>query len=147
MAIMTEQQAKELLARVLELSEADECECNLSGSNEGNIRYARNTVTTAGEVSDITLAVQSSFGKKTGVATINEFDDASLKRVVQRSEQLARLAPENPEYMPLLGPGVQGLKDLVRVYGERDARAASECRRLEHRAVEGGGPHCGRLSR
>jgi len=104
MAIMTEQQAKELLARVLELSEADECECNLSGSNEGNIRYARNTVTTSGEVSDITLAVQSSFGMRTGVATINEFDDASLKRVVRRSEQLARLAPENPEWMPLLGP-------------------------------------------
>lgn len=103
MAIMTEQQAKKLLARVLELSEADECECNLAGSIEGNIRYARNTVTTSGEVSDVTLAVQSSFGKRTGAATINQFDDASLERVVRRSEQLARLAPENPEWMPLLG--------------------------------------------
>ena len=104
MAIMTEQQARELLARVLELSEADECECNLAGSNEGNIRYARNTVSTSGEVSDITLSVQSGFGKRTGISTINEFDDASLERVVRRSEQLARLAPENPEWMPLLGP-------------------------------------------
>lgn len=104
MAIMTEKQAKELLARVLELSEADECECNLSGSNQGNIRYARNTVSTSGEVSDVTLLVQSSFGKRTGSATINEFDDASLQRVVQRSEELARLAPENPEWVPLLGP-------------------------------------------
>ena len=41
MAIMTEQQAKELLARVLELSEADECECNLTGSNEGNLSELR----------------------------------------------------------------------------------------------------------
>ena len=104
MAIMTKQQAKELLTRVLELSEADECECNLTGSNEGNIRYARNTVTTSGEVSNVTLAVQSSFGKRTGAATINEFDDASLERVVRRSEELARLAPENPEWMPVLGP-------------------------------------------
>ncbi len=104
MAIMNEKQAKELLARVLELSEADECECNLAGSNQGNIRYARNTVTTAGEVSDVTLLVQSSFGKRTGAATINEFDDASLERVVRRSEELARLAPENPEWVPLLGP-------------------------------------------
>ena len=104
MAIMTEKQAKELLARVLELSEADECECNLAGSNQGNIRYARNTVTTSGEVSDVTLLVQSSFGKRTGSATINEFDDASLESVVRRSEELARLGPENPEWMPVLGP-------------------------------------------
>ena len=37
-------------------------------------------------------------------ASINEFDDASLKKVVSRAEELAQLAPENPEYMPLLGP-------------------------------------------
>ncbi len=103
MAIYTEQQAKELLTKVISFSEADECECNLDGSVEGNIRYARNTVTTAGEVSDVTLAVQSCYGKRTGVATINEFDQASLKKVVRRSEELARLAPENPEHMPNLG--------------------------------------------
>lgn len=104
MAIYTEQQAKALLTKVISLSKADECECNLDGSNEGNIRYARNTVSTAGEVSDVTLAVQSSFGKRTGVATINEFDEAALAKVVKRSEELARLAPENPEFMPTLGP-------------------------------------------
>jgi predicted Zn-dependent protease len=104
MAIFTEQEAKELLTRVIAFSTADECECNLDGSNAGNIRYARNTVSTAGEVSDVTLAVQSGFGKRVGVATINEFDDESLKKVVRRSEELAKLAPENPEYMPNLGP-------------------------------------------
>ncbi|MEJ2534963.1 MAG: metallopeptidase TldD-related protein [Gammaproteobacteria bacterium] len=104
MAIMTEQQARELLTRVLSFSRADECQCQLTGSNEGNIRYARNSVSTSGEVSNVTLAVSSSFGKQTGAATINQFDDASLERVVRRSEELARLAPENPEHMPLLGP-------------------------------------------
>jgi len=104
MAIFTEQQAKDLLTKVMSFSKADECECNLDGSNAGNIRYARNTVSTAGEVSDVTLAVQSCYGKRTGVATINEFDDASLRKVVRRSEELATLAPENPEHMPNLGP-------------------------------------------
>lgn len=104
MAIMTEQQAKELLTRVLSFSKADECECNLDGSNQGNIRYARNTVSTSGETSDVTLVVQSSFGRKVGTATINEFDDASLKKVVRRSEELAKLAPDNPEFMSILGP-------------------------------------------
>lgn len=103
MAIFTESKAKELLTKVIALSRADECECNLNGSNAGNIRYARNTVSTAGEVSDVTLAVQSCYGKQTGTATINEFDDASLEKVVRRSEELAKLAPENPEHMPNLG--------------------------------------------
>lgn len=103
MTIISEQHAKELLTKVLSFSKADECECNLDGELAGNIRYARNTVSTAGEQSDIVLAVQSTFGKRIGVATINEFDDASLEKVVRRSEELAKLAPENEEYMPNFG--------------------------------------------
>jgi len=48
--------------------------------------------------------VSSAFGKKLGVATINEFDDASLEKVVRRAEELAQLAPENPEFVSFLGP-------------------------------------------
>jgi len=40
--------------------------------------------------------------KKTGTATVNEFDDISLEKVVRRAEELAQLSPENPEYMPVL---------------------------------------------
>ncbi len=104
MAIFNEQKARELMTKVIALSKADECQCVLNGSNAGNIRYARNTVSTAGEVSDVTLAVQSCYGKQSGTATVNEFDDASLEKVVRRSEELAKLAPENPEHMPNLGP-------------------------------------------
>lgn len=104
MSIVTEKEAKAILKKVLAFSKADECECNLNGQLSGNVRYARNTVTTAGQLSDMTLAVQSSYGKKSGVATINEFDDASLEKVVRRSEELAKLAPDNKEYMPTLGP-------------------------------------------
>lgn len=104
MSIVTEKEAKKILKKVLSFSKADEIECNLNGQLTGNIRYARNTVTTAGEVSDLTLAVQSTFGMKMGVATINEFDDASLEKVVRRAEELAQLAPDNPELMPNLKP-------------------------------------------
>ncbi len=99
MAIFSQEEAKNILSKVLSFSKADGCEANLNGTNGGNIRYARNSVSTAGETSDVQLAVQSYFGKKSGVATINEFDDASLAKVVQRSEELAQLAPENPEFV------------------------------------------------
>lgn len=104
MAIFSKEEAKKILEKALSFSTADECEVGLTGTDRGNIRYARNSVSTAGVQSDVELGVVSSYGKKTGIATINEFDNASLERVVKRSEELARLSPENPEYMPLLGP-------------------------------------------
>ncbi|HPZ86510.1 MAG TPA: metallopeptidase TldD-related protein, partial [Flavihumibacter sp.] len=106
MPFLTEEQAKALMTKVLSYSKADECEVNLSFSDGGNIRYARNAVSTSGAIGQSSLVVSSAYGKKLGVATINEFDDASLEKVVRRAEELAHLAPENPEYMPMLGPQV-----------------------------------------
>ncbi len=108
MTILNKEEAKALLSKVLSYSKADECEVNLSGGDGGNIRYARNSVSTSGGVSQSSLVVSSAFGKKLGVATINEFDEESLKKVVKRSEELAKLAPENPEYMSFLGPQTYG---------------------------------------
>jgi predicted Zn-dependent protease len=104
MALLTKEEAQALLKKVLSYSKADECEVNLSGTDSANIRYARNSVSTSAKVSQTQLVVSSSYGKKSGVATINEFDDASLEKVVRRSEELAQLAPENPEYVSFLGP-------------------------------------------
>ncbi|HET6783196.1 MAG TPA: TldD/PmbA family protein [Pseudoxanthomonas sp.] len=100
MSIFTEEQAKAILDKVIALSKADECTASLSGSISGNIRFALNNVSTSGIVDNADLAVQVAFGKRVGVATINEFDDAALERVVRRAEDLARLAPENPEFVP-----------------------------------------------
>ncbi len=101
---LSEQEARDLLGRVLALSKADACEANLNGNAAGNIRYARNTVTTAGSNENLSLVVQSSYGQRSGTASINEFDDESIQRVVQRSEELAKLAPEDEEFVTPLGP-------------------------------------------
>lgn len=104
MSIFNKDEAREIMSKAISFSSADACEVNLSGSNTGNIRYARNTVSTAGARSNRTLAVQCNFGKKVGTATIDEFDDASLQKVVKRAEELAKLSPESPEFMSPLGP-------------------------------------------
>jgi predicted Zn-dependent protease len=103
MPILKQEEALALLKKVISYSKADECEAVLTGSEGGNIRYALNAVSTAGDISVTSLGVTSSFGKQTGTATIDQFDDASLATVVSRSEELAKLAPANPEHMPLLG--------------------------------------------
>jgi predicted Zn-dependent protease len=104
MAILSKEEAKQILEKVVGFSKADGIEVNLNGADNGNIRYARNSVSTSGEDSNVSLAVQSYYGKKSGSATINEFDDASLEKVVRRAEELAQLAPENPEFMEPLPP-------------------------------------------
>lgn len=100
MSILTEAQAKGILTKVVAKSKADECTAQLTGKIQGNVRFARNDVSTAGLTDDIDLQVQVAYGKKVGIATINQFDDASLERVVRRAEELAKLAPDNPEFMP-----------------------------------------------
>ena len=61
MAILSKEEAQALLKKVLAFSKADECEVSLTGSEGGNIRYARNAISTAGDISALSLAVSSRF--------------------------------------------------------------------------------------
>jgi predicted Zn-dependent protease len=101
-----QEEAQRICERVMAMSRADECIVSISGQRTGNIRYARNNVSTAGLIEDVVLGVQVAFGKRQGAATLNEFDDKSLEKAVRRAEDLARLAPENPEFMPAVGKQV-----------------------------------------
>lgn len=101
---LTNDDCRTVADRVLKLSKADECFVAIDAGRNANIRFARNEVTTSGDVDDATLSVRSSFGKRTGTATVNQFDDATLERCVGQAEEIARFAPEDPEHMPVLGP-------------------------------------------
>jgi predicted Zn-dependent protease len=108
MAILSKDEASQILKKVIGFSKADGIEATLNGNDGGNIRYARNSVNTSGEDSNVSLSVQTYYGKKSGTATVNEFDDASLEKAVRRAEELATLAPENSEFMEPLGPQSYG---------------------------------------
>ena len=101
--ILSREQAKALADRVLALSKADETMVTLTGGQRGYLRFARNSATTSGASTGYNLAVTASFGKKSGTATTAEFVYPSLQRAVRTAEEIARLSPENPEYMPVLG--------------------------------------------
>jgi predicted Zn-dependent protease len=94
--------ARQLCERVLALSKAEACQVNVNASANGNTRYARNEVTTAGDTDNATVTVTARFGKRAASVGTNVLDDAGLARAVETSERLARLAPENPELLPLL---------------------------------------------
>jgi predicted Zn-dependent protease len=100
----SEAEARALLERVLARSKAEGCEAFLQATRGGNIRFARNTVSTSGVTEDATVTIRSRYGLRLGTATVNQFDDESLTRTVRRTEELARLAPADPEVQPLLEP-------------------------------------------
>ena len=125
MAIYTKEEARQIMERALSFSTSESCEINLNGNESGNIRYARNSVSTSGHRSNQTMAVQASFGNKSGTATIDEFDDESLKKVVKRAEELAQLSPENPEFVKPLGP--QTYNESIS-FNERTANISPEYR-------------------
>ena len=99
---LSEQEAKNLLEKILRYSTADSAVIRLSGSDTYNLRFARNSISTNGYSDELTVNISSSFGKKSGSVSTNKFDEVSLKEAVKKSEEIARFSPENKEFMPPL---------------------------------------------
>jgi predicted Zn-dependent protease len=128
--------ARQLSERVLALSKAEGCQVNINASANGNTRYARNEVTTAGDTDNAAVTVTSRFGKRAASVGTNLLDDAGLVRAVETSERLAKLAPENPELMsplaaqvytdvPAYAEATAGLDAMRRADAVRNASAES----------------------
>jgi len=96
-------ECRALSQKILSFAKADETRVNINSGLSGFTRTAINRVTTAGESENVNIRILSVFGKKVAAVNTNRTDDASLQRAVRDSEALARIAPQNPEYMPELG--------------------------------------------
>lgn len=123
--VMTREQAQSLIERIVKLSNADGIQVNIGGGYSANVRFADNRISTAGGVATANINVQSSFGPKHAVVVTNDFSDAGLERAVRQSEALAKLAPDDPEAMPLLGPQQY---ETVKTYFDSTANLGPEGR-------------------
>lgn len=104
--ILTRAEAESIARRALSFAKADETSVSINSDARANTRFAVNQVSTAGNDTDTTLTIRSTFGKRSASITTNKSDDASLAAAVKAAEELARLTVENPERMPDLGPQV-----------------------------------------
>lgn len=102
--ILSSEEAQALLTRIIGFSKAERVEVSVNSGHSANTRFAANQLSTSGSVENTSVVIQSWFGAKHAVTTTNDLSDDSLKRAVASSEALARLAPDDPEDMPLLGP-------------------------------------------
>ncbi|MEO5579910.1 MAG: TldD/PmbA family protein [Gemmatimonadaceae bacterium] len=103
-SVLTREESQGLVERVIKMSRADSVSVAVNSNVTNNLRFADNQVSTAGSVSDATVAVTSAFGPKHATVVTNNLTDGALLATVRQSEALARLSPDDPEALPDLGP-------------------------------------------
>lgn len=101
--ILSRAEAQEIAQRALRNSPAEETRVNISSSARADTRFALNQVTTSGENRDTTVTITAIIGNRSASVTTNRLDDASLAEAAKQANEIAKLVPPNPEYMPELG--------------------------------------------
>ena len=126
--LVSRDEAQRVIESAIKLSKSDAIEVNLAGGRQRNVRFAANQMSTAGLVNDLTMVVSSSYGPKHAIATTNDLSPEGIERAVRQSEAIAKLAPDDPEAMPRLGP--QTITPLTAAWDEEtfqlDAGAGSK---------------------
>ncbi len=102
--VLSRADAQSLVERAVKLSKADAVRVSVSSGRETNLRFADNQMSTSGATTNTTIRVQSVFGKRKASVVTNDRTDDGLRRAVSQSEALARLSPEDPEYLGELPP-------------------------------------------
>src|SRR3979409_1153959 len=102
---------KALTDKVLNMVKADAVEVSFDGGERSATRWANSSITAhmAQYAQQLTLNVRH--GTKQGSASTREFDDESLKAMVDEAQEAAQKARDNPN----LPPFVKGPQDYVKV--------------------------------
>jgi predicted Zn-dependent protease len=103
-AVMSRPESQSIIEKVVKMSKSDSISVALGSNETNNLRFAANQVSTAGSIADVGVQVTSNFGPKHATVVTNNLSDAALLATVRQSEALAKLAPDDPEAMPDLGP-------------------------------------------
>ncbi len=123
--ILTKDEAKVIADKIFARSKADAVRISINGGSTSNLRFARNSVSTSGSSNNVSIDITSTFGKKSGSYSFNQFDDKTIEQAVKKAEELAKLAPEDSEYMPPLE--LQSYPE-VKAYNETTAKVPPDFR-------------------
>jgi PmbA protein len=99
--MLTQVKAAAIVERIKKHSTADEVEVLFSGGKTALTRFANNTIHQNVAEENYVVSVRTVFGGRTARSTTNKLDDESLKRVVQTSENLAKVQHPDPDLLPV----------------------------------------------
>src|SRR5215831_16038245 len=99
------EEVKALTDKVLNMAKADAVEVEFTGGERAGTRWANSTITVNLVQLDQQLSVNLRLGNKVGTASTREFDDDSLRAMIDEAADAAKTARENPNLAPLVkGP-------------------------------------------
>jgi PmbA protein len=102
--MLSKDKAADIFERIKGYSSADDVEALFYGGRSALTRFANNTIHQNVAEENYGISVRTVFSGRTARATTNKLDDASLKRVVQASESMARVQQPDPDLLPLADP-------------------------------------------
>ena len=85
---------------VLTRADSDHAMVSLHDHHVGTTRFANNQIVQNVNTRRGTLSVTVAFGKKRGMASTTDFTAGSVQATLGRAERIARVSPEDPEYLP-----------------------------------------------
>jgi predicted Zn-dependent protease len=99
---------KEAATRLVEIvKQADPSAQALVGVTVGtysHTRFAANEITTAGDTDEGEVSLTVALGQRHATAETSRLDDEAFGELAERALAMAKLSPEDPEWMPVLGP-------------------------------------------
>src|SRR5271167_1755062 len=101
--MMTREEAQTLARKVIGYSTFPDCQVTITDSEQAYTRFANNGITTASFNLRHTVSIVSTRDGRAGSYGVNDLDDATLRAAVAKSEELAAIAPPDPERLPHLG--------------------------------------------
>ena len=101
-SFLTKEEALALIDLAIAQSQADGVFISLSASETALSRFSENQISQNVRKNTFSLTVTSYFGKRSASAATTELDHEAIALTVRRAEDLARIAPEDPEWVELL---------------------------------------------
>jgi len=86
----------------LNASKGEHTLVSLADTAGGTTRFANNQVTQNVHARRYQMTITVAFGKRAGSATLSELSEGPIIEAALRAERLAKMAPEDPEYLPPL---------------------------------------------
>lgn len=93
-----------LIESVIKQSQAEGVFVAVSQSESALSRFSENQITQNISKNKFNLSITSYFGKSSATASTTELEPDSIRETIKRSEDLAKYAPEDPEWVELLAP-------------------------------------------
>jgi predicted Zn-dependent protease len=113
---------------VFKRSAADQTVVNLHDQHTGTTRFANSRIIQNVDTRRGTLTVSVAFDGHRGCASTTDFSAGSVQDTLARAERIARVSPEDPEYLPPPDPQIFPTPQTSRP----ETAAAGPARRLEY---------------